>query len=100
MRSQQQKEEAKEARKAQVKEDAQEEKHLPDLSILIGKDLVSFSTQNAVARKETSVPLSTTKETTKETETVVPRGDVEANAVERETEEPANLTKERAQALE
>ena len=98
MRSQQQKEEAKEARKAQVK-DAQEEKHLPDLSILIGKDLVSFSTQNAVARKETSVLLST-KEKTKETETVVPRGDVEANAVERETEEPANLTKERAQALE
>ena len=92
MRSQQQKEEAKEARKAQVK-DAQEEKHLP------GKDLVSFSTQNAVARKETSVLLST-KEKTKETETVVPRGDAEANAVERETEEPANLTKERAQALE
>ena len=93
MRSQQQKEEAKEARKAQVKEDAQEEKHLPE------KDLVSFSTQNAVARKEISVPLST-EETTKETETVVPRGDAEANAAEKETEEPARLTTGRVQALE
>ena len=92
MRSQQQKEEVK-AKRTQVKEDAQEAKHLPE------KAFVSFSTQNEVAKRETSVLLST-KEKTKETETVVPRGDAEANAVERETKEPANLTKERAQALE
>jgi hypothetical protein len=92
MRSRQQKEEVKAREETQAK-DAQEEKHLPE------KDLVSFSTQNEVARKETSVLLST-KEKTKETETVVPRGDAEVNAVERETKEPANLTKERAQALE
>ena len=92
MRSRQQKEEVK-ARRTRVKEDAQEVKRLPE------KAFVSFLTQNEAATRETSVLLST-KEKTKETETVVPRGDAEANAAEKETEEPARLTKERAQALE
>jgi hypothetical protein len=92
MRSQQQKEEVK-AKRTQVKEDAQEVKHLPE------KAFVSFLTQNEVARRETSVLLST-KEKTKETETAVLRGDAEGNVAERETKEPASLNKERAQALE
>ena len=89
MPSRQQKEEEKAREETQKEKDAQKEKHLRE------KDLASFLTQNEVARKETSVLLST-KEKTKETETVVPRGDAEENAAARETKEPANLTKERA----